>query len=96
VLDQHCESIGRDPKAIQRSAQNMLFLGDDPETLERAKAMGERAWAGGVSQLQEIVGRYKEIGVNELIVPDFTLGRSVEQKTAVFDRFITEVAAPFR
>lgn len=96
ILDRHCESIGRDPRAIRRSAQNMLFLGDDPAIKERAKMVGERALAGSVAEVQDVIGQYAEAGVDEFILPDFTLGRSVGQKQAVFDQFINEVAKPFR
>lgn len=96
VLDRRCDEIGRDPASIKRSAQNMLFLGDGPEVQERARAVGDRALAGNVAQVQEAIGRYQEAGVDEFIVPDFTLGRTPDQKMAVFDRFISEVAKPFR
>jgi F420-dependent oxidoreductase-like protein len=96
VLDRHCQDLGRNPKEIKRSAQNMLFMGDDAETMEKAKAMGARAWAGGKDQLQEIMGRYQDIGLDEIIVPDFTLGRSLEHKKETYDRFINDVAKPFR
>jgi len=96
VLDRRCDEVGRDPKSIKRSAQNMLFLGDGPEVQERARAMGDRALAGSVAQVQDAIGRYRDAGVDEFIVPDFTLGRSVEQKLAVYDRFFTEAAKPFR
>lgn len=96
VLDERCAEVERDPKTIQRSAQALLFLTDDPEAQERARASGRMpVMAGGVGQVQEIVGQYAEAGVNELIVPDFTLGRG-EAKREVMDRFINDVAAGFR
>lgn len=96
ILDEHCEKLGRDPKTIRRSAQAMLFLGDDLETQERAKNVGPRpVIAGNVAQVQEIVRAYQDAGVDELIVPDFSLGRG-ERKKATLDQFINAVAAPFR
>jgi len=95
VLEQHCSDFGRDPKTIKRSAQNLLFLSDDPKVLERASRVGERALAGNVGQIQQQMGEYREAGVDEFIVPDFTLGRTVPEKIAVLDRFINEVATPF-
>lgn len=95
VLDRHCAELERDPRSIQRSAQALLFLSDDPEVVEKARVPGRPVIAGNVEQLQEIVRQYQDAGVDELIIPDFTLGRG-EQRTTTLDRFIREVAAPFR
>lgn len=38
---------------------------------------------------------YRDAGVDELIVPDFTLGAR-HQKLATLDRFMKEVATPLR
>ena len=43
----------------------------------------------------ETVGRFAEAGVDELIVPDFTLGEPAAAM-AVYDQLITEVAPGFR
>ncbi|MFQ5381907.1 MAG: LLM class flavin-dependent oxidoreductase, partial [Dehalococcoidia bacterium] len=96
VLEKHCADVGRDPEAIQHSAQNLLFLSDDPEILARAARVGERALAGNVDQIQQQMGEYRDAGVDEFIVPDFTLGRTVAEKIEVLDRFIGDVATPFR
>lgn len=95
ILDQHCAGLGRDPKTIRRSAQALMVLSDDPEVVAKAAVPGRPVIAGNVEQLQAIVRDYDEAGVDELIIPDGTLGRG-EQRTAVLDRFIKEVAAPFR
>jgi F420-dependent oxidoreductase-like protein len=95
VLDRHCVELDRDPRSIQRSAQALLFLSDDPDVVEKARVPGRPVIAGNVEQLQEIVRQYQDVGVDELIIPDFNLGRG-EQRTATLDRFIREVAAPFR
>ena len=95
VLEQHCANLGRDPRSIKRSCQAMLILSDDPAAIERARVPGRPVIAGNVEQLQETVRAYEDAGVDELIIPDFNLGRG-EQRAAVLDRFISEVAAPFR
>ncbi len=46
---------------------------------------------GSVAEVRDIVAQYQAIGVDELIVPDFTLGPT-PQKIATLDRFIKEVA----
>ena len=95
VLERHCADLGRDPRSIKRSCQAMLILSDDPAAVERARVPGRPLIAGNVEQVQEVVRAYQDAGVDELIVPDFNLGQG-EQRTAVLDRFISEVAAPFR
>jgi len=93
VLDRHCAEVGRDPREIQRSAVALLFLSDDPAfvTRMRERSVGRPSIIGSVDQVREIVEAYARAGVDELVVPDFTLGAR-EQKLATLDRFIREVA----
>lgn len=97
VLDQHCERIGRDPKAVQRSAVALLFLCDDEAS---AAALRERgfprpALIGTSRQLQEQMAAFVDMGVDEVIIPDFNLGEP-QARDELLDRFLAEVAAPFR
>ena len=97
VLDRHCEDVGRDPSTIRRSAQALLFLSDDEAWLasQRSRPAPMPTMVGTPSQLVDVVGAYAEAGVDELIVPDFSLGPP-ERAKETYDRFITEVAASFR
>jgi F420-dependent oxidoreductase-like protein len=97
VLDGHCAEAGRDPKAIRRSAVALLFLSDDAAFVEnmQKRDIGRPKIVGNADQVREIVAAYRDVGVDELIVPDFTLG-PMAQKKATLDRFIQEVAAPLR
>jgi F420-dependent oxidoreductase-like protein len=97
ILDEHCERLGRDPRTIKRSAQALLVLSDDPAELARARAAGtgRPLIVGTVDAVRQVVGAYAAAGVDELIIPDFNLGRG-ERKKAVLDRFIAEVAPGFR
>ncbi|MEX0942059.1 MAG: LLM class F420-dependent oxidoreductase [Pseudomonadales bacterium] len=94
ILDQHCQDLGRNPAEIQRSAVALLFLSDDAGFIKKMSADPARpTLAGNVSQLQEVVAAYKDAGVDELIIPDFTLGLGdTSEKREVLDKFITEVA----
>lgn len=94
VLDRHCEKIGRDPALIQRSAVALLFLTDDESLVEKMRSRGgQPTIAGGVNEVRDIVAAYAEAGVDELIVPDFTMGiGNTGAKRDVIDRFIEEVA----
>ena len=96
VLDQHCADIGRDPRTIKRSAQALLFMGDDPALQERARAAAPRpVILGDVKAVRSIVQEYADAGLDELIIPDFSLGRG-EQKRKIMDQFINEVAPAAR
>ncbi len=96
ILDRYCQEIGRDPKSIAHSAQGMLLLTDDAATVERMKAAGRPVIGGTGPQVRALVEQYAEAGVDELIIPDFNLGRTVADKTALMDRFADEVMAHFR
>jgi F420-dependent oxidoreductase-like protein len=96
ILDRYCEEIGRDPRSIAHSAQGMLVLSDDAAMVERMKAAGRPIIGGNGAQVRALVEQYAEAGVDELIIPDFNLGRTVADKTAVMDRFANEVMAHFR
>jgi F420-dependent oxidoreductase-like protein len=95
ILDRYCEEIGRDPKTIQRSAIALLVLTDDREMIERTRASGRPVIAGNVDQARQVMREYAEAGVDELVIPDFNLGRG-ERRQATYDTFNTEVAPVFR
>jgi F420-dependent oxidoreductase-like protein len=96
VLDAHCENVGRDASAIQRSAVALLFLSDDAGFIEKVTSRpSDRTIAGNVEQVRETIVAYRDAGVDELIVPDFTLG-AMQQKLETYDRFIEEVAPAAR
>jgi F420-dependent oxidoreductase-like protein len=89
ILDQHCEDAGRNPADIQRSAVALMFLTDDEKFAQKMNAGSQAAIAGNLNQIQDIVGAYQAAGVDELIVPDFTMG---PDKLEILDKLINEVA----
>ena len=93
ILDGHCKTIGRDPKSIKRSAVALLFMSDDAAYLERMRGtrMQQATIIGTPEEVAATVAEYAALGVDELIVPDFTLGPR-DQKIATLNRFIREVA----
>jgi F420-dependent oxidoreductase-like protein len=97
ILDGYCKEIGRAPRAIQRSAVALLFLTDDRAVVERMRSrpIGRPAIIGNADEVREIVRAYRDAGVDELIVPDFTLGAR-DPKLATLDRFMREVATALR
>ena len=97
VLDEHCEQVGRDPSTVRRTAVALLFLCDTEAdaTRLRERNIPRPTLIGTPPQLQERIQAYVDAGVDEVIVPDFTLGEA-PGKDDVLDRFLAEVAAPFR
>ena len=95
VLDRHCAEVGRDPKAIQRSAVAMLVLTDDESVIERSRASGRPVIAGDAEAVRAVIREYQDAGVDEVIIPDFNMG-GAERKKATMDAFITDVAPAFR
>lgn len=93
VLDQHCADLGRDPTEIQRSAVALLFMSTDNAFLEQMRNadMQQPHIIGTPDEIKDIVAEYEAAGVNELIVPDFTMGGR-EQKLETMDTFIQQVA----
>ena len=96
VLNAHCEDVGRDPAEIQRSACALMFIAEDEEKLARFRGQdfGRATIVGTPSEVIEIVGSYVEVGLDELIVPDFTFG-PMERKKESMDLFIEQVAPEF-
>jgi len=97
VLDAHCDDVGRDPAEIERSACALMFISDSEEKLERFRDMdfGRATIVGTPPEVIDIVGEYAEVGLDELIVPDFTFG-PLERKKESMDLFIERVAPAFR
>ncbi len=97
VLDQHCADVGRDPSTIQRSAVALVFISDDEANLTsmRGVDLGRPTVLGTPAEVIDIMGQYRDAGVDEFIVPDFTMG-PLAQRIDTMDLFINEVAPALR
>lgn len=93
VLEQRCSEAGRDPQEIHRSTQAMLFLDRDAAELERFRTveMPLPRMVGTPSEVAEIVAAYAGAGVDELIIPDFSLGVPSRRRETL-DLFHQEIA----
>jgi F420-dependent oxidoreductase-like protein len=96
VLERACDKLGRDPGEIKRSAQALVMLTDDEAAAARLVDTAPRASVAGTpEQIASAVADWDAIGLDELIVPDFLLGRG-QQRLDAMDCLITEVARAFR
>ncbi len=85
VLDQACEDNGRDPATIRRSTQALVYLTDsEAEVRSFLDAAGGRAaFAGTVEQFAELAAQWRDIGVDELVIPDWNLGTGAQRSEAL-------------
>jgi F420-dependent oxidoreductase-like protein len=78
VLDRYCAEVGRDPKAIARTAQALTVVsGPLPEGLPMPVI------GGSVDRLTDTVAEYRALGLDELIVPDALLGTGADRLKAM-------------
>jgi len=98
ILDRACEAQGREPRSIRRSVQAFFFLADDRDKADRirAKAPADRSVIGGPDEISAAIARYRDLGFDEIIVPDFSLGAGPDQRRASYERFVTEIIPNFR
>jgi F420-dependent oxidoreductase-like protein len=96
VLERHCEAVDRDPATIARSAQALVLLTEDRTTAEAFidAAGGRAAIAGTADVFADALEAWQAIGLDEVIVPDFSLGRG-SRKLERMDALL-ETAAAFR
>ncbi len=97
VLEQHCEALGRDPSTIAHSTQGLVYLSEDEEWLagKRGQDTGRPLLVGNPEEMIEVVARYRDAGVDELIVPDWNMG-PVARTNDTLDLFIERVAPALR
>ncbi len=97
VLERRCEAIGRDPGTIQHSAQALVRLTDDRAQAEAflAGTGGRAAIAGTAAEFVAACEAWLAVGLDEVIVPDFTLGRGAA-KLERLDALIEAVTPGFR
>lgn len=97
VLRSHCEELGRDPGQIAVSTQALLFLSTDESLLAQTREQPSPMprIVGTPSEVSDTIGRYRDSGADELIIPDFTMG-SMQRRKDTCDLFMQEIAPHFR
>lgn len=94
-FDRALDEAGRDPATLHRSTQALVLLGEDGRAKAEELAAIRPAIGGTSEQLIETIGEWRDAGLDELIVPSFTLGIGDRAKDAM-DQLIEEVAPAFR
>jgi hypothetical protein len=77
----------------------MVVITDDASEAASVRERNPRALAGSAAELQGMMQEYIDAGVDELVVPMFTLrgdAGSLEATKAHADRVMAEVASAFR
>ena len=96
-LQTACEQVDRDPATMWKSAQALVFMTTNSEFADKVRGgdMAPRSIVGTNAELVDTVGRYAEAGFDELIVPDFTLGNTAEERAAKYGKFHDEIVSQF-
>jgi len=97
VVSARCEEIGRDPATMARSTQAFLFLSDDEDWLARHRSSpsDRPRIIGTPDEVVAQIAAYRDAGLDELIVPDWTMG-PLSRRLDTLDRFMAEVAPQLR
>jgi F420-dependent oxidoreductase-like protein len=97
VVDRRCEEIERDPATLARSTQAFVFLSDDQAWLARHRGTpsDRPRLIGTPAELVDQIGAYRDAGLDELIVPDWTMG-PLTRRLDTLDRLVGEVFSQLR
>lgn len=93
-----CEKESRDFSTVRKSVQPLFFIVNDDASAEKLRAVvpADRSVVGTTTQLVDAVGQYKELGFDEICVPDFTMGQTPAERSDNYEKFWNEVAVHFR
>ena len=93
-----CEKESRDFSTVRKSVQPLFFIVNDDASAEKLRAVvpADRSVVGTTAQLVDAVGQYKELGFDEICVPDFTMGQTPAERSDNYEKFWNEVAVHFR
>jgi alkanesulfonate monooxygenase SsuD/methylene tetrahydromethanopterin reductase-like flavin-dependent oxidoreductase (luciferase family) len=97
ALREACDRIGRDPGTVRCSVQALFFRVDDENVARNVakKAPFDRSIVGNADVMIERIGRYRDLGFDEIIVPDFVFGDSAEARRESYERFARDVIPAF-
>ena len=94
---QACQKVDRDWNDIHKSVQAMFFLVDDQETIEKIRkvAPNDRSIIGSNEYIVDQIGQLIGLGFDEIIFPDFTLGKDAQTRLDSYEKIRTEILNHF-
>jgi len=100
ILDRHCAEVGREPQDIRRTAFALFVPRHDAAADWYGTEMPENRGAlptivGDDAAIREAMGRYRDLGLAELVTADLTLGETHDEKKRGMDRLLS-IGAEFR
>lgn len=95
--DAACAKVGIDPTSLHTSVQAMFFMTEDDAKIAELMAtpMAERYIAGSNEHIIDQLGQLRDLGFDEIIVPDFTFGKELEKRRDAYERFAAEIIPAF-
>lgn len=87
ALAEACDAVGRDVAGLRTSANVMLVL----DGVGAEKARTPHVLSGSAQQLVDQLGRYVELGYDELVLPDWHLGTDATERADNLARLRTDV-----
>jgi alkanesulfonate monooxygenase SsuD/methylene tetrahydromethanopterin reductase-like flavin-dependent oxidoreductase (luciferase family) len=89
-----CDKVGVDIASKHTSVQPLFVFTDDQGSIDEALAgpMANNTVAGSTEQVVDAIGKYTELGFDEVIVPDVSLGGTVEARNEAYEYFISDIA----
>ena len=94
---QACRAVDRDWDDIHKSVQAMFFLVDDQDTIEKIRkvAPNDRSIIGSNEYIIDQIGQLIGLGFDEIIFPDFTLGKDAQTRLDSYEKIRTEILNHF-
>ncbi len=94
---QACRAVSRDWDDIHKSVQAMFFLVDDQDTIEKIRkvAPGDRSIVGSNEYITDQIGQLIGLGFDEIIFPDFTLGKDLQTRLESYEKIRTQILNHF-
>ncbi len=90
-----CNKVDADIGEKHTSVQSLFFVTDDKTRIEKALSgpMADNTVAGSVDHVVDAIGQFGELGFNEVIVPDFSLGDTENERADAYEHFMTAIVS---
>jgi alkanesulfonate monooxygenase SsuD/methylene tetrahydromethanopterin reductase-like flavin-dependent oxidoreductase (luciferase family) len=94
-FEQACADTGVDPASLHTSVQALVTVSKDRDVVARiaGSSRASRHVAGSPAQVVDALGQLADLGFDEFILPDITLGDDESARREGFEAFRTEIAA---